>query len=117
MKGPALPKGEILGDNNRLTAYKNLLFQNPWFRTLDHTDDDKANGFGSNPPEDTFFTLKKRNEKQYMSTMKELSYDRCDLARLFQCTYFFNTFKVYLCRVWLKLAQCLKPTPIFDSLS
>ena len=24
--------------------------------TLDHADDNKANGLGSNPPEDTFFT-------------------------------------------------------------
>ena len=24
--------------------------------TLDHTDDDKTNDLGSNPPEDTFFT-------------------------------------------------------------
>ena len=38
--------------------------------TLDHTDDDKTNDLGSNPPEDTFFILKRNEKEIYASDEK-----------------------------------------------
>ena len=48
--------------------------------TLDHTNDDKANGLGSNLPEHIFL-LKKGTKSNICHRWKELSNDRCDLAR------------------------------------
>ena len=37
---------------------------------LNFTDDDKTNGLGSNPPEDTFFYLKKERKAIYVTDEK-----------------------------------------------